>query len=505
MTIFASIYEFPEPSIKYSSRDLWVKICSDLSSRFPDTYKPDKGRHFKVTLKNEMMVSRSKTLARLRVIHVSIRRAPGKPSLLDISVRNEFSSVSSQYCDPISDISAKYPEEVRWINSAQKIPLADHLRLIESFLLNSHTVGWDFTPAKLEVFTLPAAKIRNGRSEFIYGEVSRAKLIKNPYQDLPANVNFVVGSSDFEQARIVADRLQTSVADLLGPSSCQVPTVFARQRLSQRDVNLWLLDDNCDLAELPELRANMRYAEERGIKFKLCKFGSTGNRAALANISYDMCLIAGLIPYVPITETPNICAVDAGHSSKKKMSRWVYVESDNKQVISKVKVFDTERAENLPDRLFDCVWPKQEGAIFCRDGRFSRERPYFESRAKIEKKELIECKKSPASIIWRSAGEGTFASLAGDCVVDPHGEFLLQTINQNINDYIRPLRLRVHSEEALEVATQFYQHQAMPGLSLFNSSRLPGTLYYADLISKLNTSGWPKVVGRGLNLGEIIP
>jgi len=76
---------------------------------------------------------------------------------------------------------------------------------------------------------------------------------------------------------------------------------------------------------------------------------------------------------------------------------------------------------------------------------------------------------------------------------------------QNINDDIRPLRLRVHSEEALEVATQFHQHQPMPRLSLFNSSRLPGTLYYVDLISKLNTSGWPKVAGRGLNLGEIIP
>lgn len=505
MTISASIYEFSEPSITSSARELWAKICSDLSSRFPDTYKFDQVRPFKVILKNEMLVSPSKALARRRIIHVSIRRAQGKQSLLDISIRNEFSSVSSQYCDPISDINSKYPEEAKWINSVQKIPLADHLRLIESFLVNSHAIGRAFTPAKLEVCTLPAAKIRNGRSEFIHGEVSRARLIKNPYQDLPANVNFVVGSSDLEQAGIVADRLQASVADLLGPSSCRVPTVSARQRLSEGDVNLWLLRDNWDLAELPELRAKMRDAEERGIKFKLCKFGSTGNRAALANISYDMCLIAGLIPYVPITVMPNICAVDAGHSSKKEMSRWVYVESDGKQVISKVRVFDTELAENLPEHLFDSFWPESEGTIFCRDGRFSRERSHFESRAKMEKKELIECKKSPASIIWRNVGDGVSASIAGDCVVDPHGEFLLQTINQNIKDYVKPLRLRVHSAEALGVATQFYQHQAMPGLSLFNSSRLPGTLYYADLISKLTTSGWPKVVGRGLNLGAIIP
>lgn len=505
MTIFASIYEFCEPSKSSSSRDLWRSICADLSSRFPDAYRFDEGQQFKVTLKNEMLVSPSRALARRRVINVSIRRASGKPSLLDISVRNQFSSISSQYCDPISDISVKYPNEVRWINSAEKIPLAEHLRLINLFLLNSNTAGWPFTPARLEVCTLPAARIRNNRSEFVYGEVSRAKLIKDPYKDLEANVNFVVGSTDFEQARIVADRLQASVADLLGRSSCRVPTVFARPQLSQGDVNLWVLRDDCDLGELPELRAKIRDAEERGINFKLCKFGSTSNPAALVNIGYDMCLIGGLIPYLPVKETPNICSVDAGHSHKRQTSRWVCVESVGTQVISRVKVFDTELAENLPDRLFDSFWPELEGTIFCRDGRFSKERSHFESRARSENKELIECKKSPASIIWRSVGEGVFSSVAGDCVIDPHGELLLQTINSVINDYTRPLRLRVHSPEALDIATKFYQHQAMPSLSLFNSSRLPGTLYYADLISKMTSTGWPKVVGRGLNLAKIIP
>lgn len=505
MTISASIYEFSEPSMASSSRDLWIKICSDLASRFPDIYKFHKGQHFKVTVKNGVQFSPSKELARLRVISVSIRRAHGKPSLLDISVRNQFSSASSQYCDPISDISIKYPKEARWINSAQKIPLAEHLRLIKLFILHTSTLGWEFTPAKLESFTLPAAKIQNGHNEYTHGEVSLAKLIKDPYVDLQTNVNFVVGSADFGKAKIVADRLQASVADLLGRSGSRVPTVNARPQLSQEDVNLWLLDDSCDLAELPELRVKMRDAEERGIKFKLCKFGSTGNRAALTNITYDMCLIAGLIPYVPVNQIPNICAVDAGHSHEQRKSRWVYAESDGKHVISKVKVFDTELAENLPDHLFDTFWPELKGTIFCRDGRFSKERSHFETRAKKDNKELIECKKSPASIIWRQVDEGVFTSVPGDCVIDPHGEILLQTIKQNINDYIRPLRLRVLSPKVLDVATIFYQHQAMPGLSLFNSSRLPGTLYYADLISKLTTTGWPKVVGRGLSLGEIIP
>jgi hypothetical protein len=78
---------------------------------------------------------------------------------------------------------------------------------------------------------LPAAKIQNGHNEYTHGEVSLAKLIKDPYVDLQTNVNFVVGSADFGKAKIVADRLQASVADLLGRSGSRVPTVNARPQL----------------------------------------------------------------------------------------------------------------------------------------------------------------------------------------------------------------------------------------------------------------------------------
>mgnify|MGYP007000468379 CR=1 len=67
---------------------------------------------------------------------------------------------------------------------------------------------------------------------------------------------------------------------------------------------------------------------------------------------------------------------------------------------------------------------------------------------------------------------------AGQCLVDPHGEMLLQSISSPGAYYVRPLRLTVQGRDPLSVAEQFYHHGAWPGLSLTNAPRLPGSLYF---------------------------
>lgn len=505
MKVNASIYEFSESSTSYSNRDLWAKICFDLSSNYPDIYRFDKDSHFKVVLKNQMLLSPTKQLARFRVIRASIRRMLGKPALMDISVSNRFSSIESGYCDRVESLSKQYPSEAKWIRRAQRIGLSEHIQLINIFLKDLDATGWRFANAKLGVSKLSFANIHNGSEEFSFDEVSIPRLIKNPYRKIPANTIFVVGSSDPKKAKIVADRLRDRIPRLLGVSSNQIPTVVDYPRLSKGNVNLWVLDDNLNFLEHSEFRDRIRSAEQQGIKFKFCKYSNTSNVPALTNIIYDMCLMAGLVPYVTVDEVPNICSVDAGHNSKQNLSRWVYVESLNNHSINKVKVFDTELAEHLPENLVNEFWPKLEDTIYFRDGRFTQEKSRLKTMALRDNVELIECKKSPASIIWRSVGGENFISNAGDCVVDPHGEILLQTIKQNNNDYVRPIRLKSYGYDVIGAATIFFQHQTMPTFSIYNSPRLPGSLYYADLISKLTKEGWPKVVGRGLGLSKIIP
>ena len=107
--------------------------------------------------------------------------------------------------------------------------------------------------------------------------------------------------------------------------------------------------------------------------------------------------------------------------------------------------------------------------------------------------------------MWDRTETGCTPCILGTCVVDPHGEILLQTMAPKANSYVRPLRLTIYGKDKLKTATDFFQHGAIPGVSLTNSTRLPGSLYYADVISKLTTSGWTKVIGRGWGLSKIVP
>ena len=129
----------------------------------------------------------------------------------------------------------------------------------------------------------------------------------------------------------------------------------------------------------------------------------------------------------------------------------------------------------------------------------------MEARAAAESRPLIEAKKSPKAILWRASENGERPAQFGDAVIDEHDEVLLQTVPQDAHDYIRPLRLTLQGDDPIGLTTAFLHQHAMPGLSIFRLSRLPGALYFADLVSKLTEDGWPKAAGRGFNIPLVIP
>jgi hypothetical protein len=458
--------------------------------------------HFKIFLKDKNVVSPTNVLIRSRVLMGSIRRSAGKPALLDISVGNHFSVIGSDF-EAIE--TSAFTAEAGWINSVSSITLLEHVELTNLFILHANKSGWKFTPANIEFQKLPAAKMKNRANEFIFGEVSLRELLKKPYINIPDDVNFVVGCSDIEKARIVSEYLRDSVAALMVRGSSRMPGVTYGSQLSPEDVNLWVLEDSCDLSFHPDIRARMSAAEKRNVKFKICKFSTARNNYALANITYDMLLIAGMVPYVPVSRGLDICSVDAGHCRERKMSRWVCAESNMVKGALKIKTFDTALAEHIPAELYSQLWPETKDTLFCRDGRFSKETQLFKDRARLDGRQLIQCKKSPRAVMWQEDPNTFSACTPGDCVIDPHGEILLQTMVSKTRNYIRPLRLEVHGSDKIEIATTFFQHQAFPGLSLTSSSKLPGSLYFADLVSKLTESGWAKAIGRGWGLDNIVP
>lgn len=129
----------------------------------------------------------------------------------------------------------------------------------------------------------------------------------------------------------------------------------------------------------------------------------------------------------------------------------------------------------------------------------------MEARAAAESRPLIEAKKSAKAILWQASENLERPAQFGDAVIDEHDEVLLQTVPQEIHDYIHPVRLALQGGDAVTLATTFLHQHAIPGLSLFRMSRLPGALYFADLVSKLTSDGWPKAVGRGFNIPHVIP
>lgn len=129
----------------------------------------------------------------------------------------------------------------------------------------------------------------------------------------------------------------------------------------------------------------------------------------------------------------------------------------------------------------------------------------MEDRAAKEGRLLIEVKKSPNAILWRTDGAHIDPAEFGDALLDEHGDVLLQTTPQNVRDYVHPVRLSARGGCTEAMAAAFLHQHAMPGLSLFHISRLPGTLYFADLISKLTADGWPKAIGRGFCLPTLVP
>jgi hypothetical protein len=270
-------------------------------------------------------------------------------------------------------------------------------------------------------------------------------------------------------------------------------------------VNLVLLDDRDDLDDRLDLRDVLRQAEADGYRFKLAKTGTLSKQYPMQNIVYDLFLIAGGRPWSATVDQPAFCSMDAGHSHELHKSRWVKVESDQKQRICAVKAVLTPLAEHIPKGRISELWPSQPRAIACRDGKLSQERGIMEAMAAKEGRVLIEAKKSPKAILWRANGANISPAEFGDALLDGQGDVLLQTAPQNARDYLHPVRLSTSGGCTEELAAAFLHQHAMPGLSLFHMSRLPGTLYFADLISKLTTDGWPKAIGRGFRLPGLVP
>lgn len=486
-----------------SARALWSELAEDLACEFDDRYEVIDSRDYQICLKQEAVASSDKRIVRFRTMEASIRRRQGRPTLLDLSVGNLFSLASASPPERLHVVND--PKYAFWARHAGQVSLSDHVRLIGEFTTDLMDAGWRLEHANLRTLKILPPVIRNGHGVQPLPIEKFAVLAQYPAEWAPPNMEFVVVWPDAAAGRIAADSLSAALGKLFRSRSSDGPRVTTSRTICPGSVNLVLIGDLQDLAQASDFRDVLRVAESNGVRFKLAKLSSLSKPYPAQNIAYDMLQISGGRTWMPAETQPAFCSMDAGHDKDARRSRWAKVETDEQQIITKVRVFDTSLAEHVPKELVDDMWPSQSSAIVCRDGRLAQERFVIEDRAKAEGRQLIEAKKSPKAILWRVLDSRYRVAQFGDAVVDDHDEILLQTVAQNAIDYIRPVRLTLHGGEAMELATSFLHQQAMPGLSLFRMARLPGSLYFADLVSKLTQDGWPKVVGRGFVIPQVIP
>lgn len=499
--VHASIYGLVEPGRRVSARELWSEMARNVVEEFNDVYLYREDWRYRILIREAPSLSPDKVLARYRTIEAGVRRQSGKPTLLDLSVGNMFCEVQSEPARRLHVVND--PQYAVWARRTGQVPLLEHVRLIEQFVEHVMDAGWLLEQPELTPFRIAPPKVRNGRSESWLPTKGFGQLARYPILDVPADTEFVVVGTGSAARRAAASLEQAFSLGFPG-SSLRDAAVSCSEKMVPSAISLFLLDDREDLGQNHEARDILRKAEAEGCRFKLAKAGSLSQPYPTQNIAYDLFMIAGGRPWEPADSQPAFCSMDAGHSVEQGKSRWVKVESDTQQRIFDIKAMLTPLAEHVPKDCVSALWPVQEGAIACRDGRLSQERESLEERAARENRSLIEATKSPKAILWRADGEKILPVEFGDAVLDEHGHVLLQTVPQNAGDYIHPVRLTTRGR-AEEMATAFLHQHAMPGLSLFHMSRLPGTLYFADLISKLTSDGWPKVIGRGFKLPSLVP
>jgi hypothetical protein len=501
--VCASIFGLIEPSRRMPANELWAEIARDVVEEANDSYLYREDWKYRVVVREKPSISPDKKLARYRTIEASIRRRPGKATLLDLSVGNWFCEAASEPAKRLH-IAGESRHSV-WARHAGRIPLIEHVRLVEQFVEHVMDAGWMLERPEVTPFRVPPPMVRNLHGKCLLPTRGFGQLAKYPAVDVPPDTRIVVVATSKSLARRAATSLEEAFARCFPGSLMRGATVACSCTMVPTAVNLVLLEDREDLGENQKLRDILRQAETNGSRFKLAKVSSLSKSYPRQNIAYNLFQIAGGRPWEPAALQPAFCSMDAGHNAELRKSRWVKVESDQHQRIVDVRAILTPIAEHVPSECVDSLWPSLEDGIVCRDGRLSQERNVMEKRAADEDRPLVEVKKSPRALLWRLDGEKILPAEYGDAVLDEHGDVLLQTMPQDVFDYVHPVRLSTACGRAEEMSVAFLHQYAIPGPSLFHTSRLPGTLYFADLISKMTSDGWPKAIGRGYRISGLIP
>lgn len=481
--------------------DIWAELAEDVCDEEDSRFQAMSGKPYRLQINGSDDYSPDRRFVRFRTINVAIRLKQGFPALLDVSCGNWLFAVGNLKQNlPTFDIP-----DSRWVRGTTAIRLEEQLRLIHEFVLNLEDAGWQLEPAPLVPLDLESPKIETGSGVRRYDPSLVSRFAATPLWQPAVRLGILVLDNPSTGAD-VANRLAQAWQRMFR----WTPVVTAQLKEPLPELHaatLVVIPDQVDLAQRPDLRELLHIWEMEGRIFKLARRSTTTKPYPLNNLCFDLSLIAGSLAWRPVEEAVPAVSVDAGHDTVQRRSRWASARINGDLQLSSLRAIDTELAEHLPSQVVSAFWPTDANSMVVRDGRLARERQALDSRALAEGRLLWEVKKSPTALLFRGEMQTPKSAQFPDAVIDPHGEVLLQTLTQGDGDCIHPVRIALSGNSATiqHCLPALLTHCAAPMLSMYQQSRLPGPVYWADLASKLDRAGWSQVIGRGCGLADVIP
>jgi hypothetical protein len=438
-----------------------------------------------------------------RTLNVQPRVKRGAPVLLDIDVGNWFCAAGKLDASIRQD---SIPDS-KWVRNVASIKLREHVERASRVFKSLKSAGWAVERAEFTALPLtpPVIETASGCVDYTPDRLSNIARMSFDKQSYPVfGVMQLEGRGSVSKAEsALRDAWQGLARSGTALSVRQVGDPCGKEGLAV----LVLIPDSVDLLGRPDLRDRLRDWETAGCRFKLTRTTSLDNRFSVQNICFDLAGIAGTIHWYAAHDMRPVVAFDAGHHTASCRSRWACAEINRRLQVAHLRAIDGGLAEHIPDPIAEQFWPRQSDAMVLRDGRLARERAAFTRRAKEDGRWLMEVKKHPHAVLFRRSTQANQPQGAkyGDALVDPHGDVLLQTISQGSGECVHPVRVSTDEVDRGAQLQALFDQTAVRMLSMFRAARLPGGIYWADLVSKLDKAGWSQAIGRGWRLTTLVP
>jgi len=412
------------------------------------------------------------------------------------------------FLEALSPWRERFPEAAKWVRNVSDISLTAHIHAVSTWFRAAESAGWN--PRRM-----PLTEIFPKKRFIIWGQ--GRKLLEGPFKSIilarsplriprRIDLNLVTRTQyarSIEAFEAAFRRFWPSL-----PVSIRHARIEHFPMIAPPALSLLAIPDDEDIVNSPWIDW-LRKSEAAGSLFKIVRQQSLRSSQALSNMCFDLFMLAGGVPWAADIEEQDatVLGLDAGHNRDERWSRWV---------CARLKVGDntisccttrTELAEHIPTAAAGRILPTggdSEVLTVFRDGRFMSESPQDISPRGM----TVSVVKHPRAVLYRQFGSRLRSAKFGDALLYPDGRVLLQTSsNRDVgSNWKMPIRISVEHREQIERAVYLTVLLCrQPALGVYQQPRLPSPVYWADLISKTTSDGWPKVVGRGLGLESIIP